>query len=192
MTRSQLVLEILKVALSPQIIAGGCVLVFILGFRSELKDLFSRIARFRLGGAEFDTPQAQRLERSDVAPTAQLTLSLASAAGRSEEPADAASLCQRLDAERARAATWEYRYLNHFLARATQDVLDWLAGLQSRTSKSMYDTYWLPHIISAHEREAIITALQAHHLIQIQNELIEVTPKGREYLTWRGPLPKTA
>jgi len=56
----------------------------------------------------------------------------------------------------------------------------------------MYDTYWTPLIVSAEERDAIMTALQAHHLIQIKEDLIEVTPKGREYISWRGPLPKKA
>jgi hypothetical protein len=28
--------------------------------------------------------------------------------------------------------------------------------------------------------------------IQIQDELIEVTPKGREYIKWRGALPNAA
>jgi hypothetical protein len=192
MTRSQFVLEILKLVLSPQVVVGVCVLAFVLWFRSEVRALMSRIARIRLGAAEFDTPQAQRLERSDVAPPAQLTLSLASGGEKPEDASDAATLRLRLDTERARAALWEYRYLNYFLARATQVVLDWLASLQVRTTKSMYDSYWLPLIASADEREAIMIALQAHHLIQIKDDVIEVTPKGREYITWRGPLPKNA
>jgi hypothetical protein len=55
---------------------------------------------------------------------------------------------------------------------------------------SLYDSVWLPLIPSAEERRAIITALQAHYLILVQNELVEVTPKGREYIAWRGPLPQ--
>ena len=192
MTRSQLLLEILKLVLSPQVIAGSCVFVFIFWFHSELSALLTRMARFRFGGAEFDTPQAQRFEHPDETPSTNRTLSLASTTGGSEEPTDAASLRKLCDAERARAATWEYRYLNHFLARATQVGLDWLSGLPVSTSKSMYDAYWLTLIISAQEREAIITALQAHHLIQIQGELIEVTSKGREYIKWRGALPNAA
>jgi hypothetical protein len=190
MLRSQLYLEILKLLLSPQVVGGACVLIFIFCFRSEVKALLGRVAKISFGGAEVDMPQAQRLESAEKPQPAQLTLSLA--AGAKEEHIDAASLRERLDAERARAATWEYRYLNYFLARATQVVLDWLASLTVRTTKSMYDTYWTPLVVSAEEREAIMTALQAHHLIQIKDDLIEVTPKGREYISWRGPLPKKA
>ncbi len=188
MSRSQLYLEILKLLLSPQVVGGACVLIFIFFFRSEVKALLGRVAKISFGGAEVDMPQAQRLESAEKPPPNQLTLSLA----KEEQPIDAAALRERLDAERARAATWEYRYLNYFLARATQVVLDWLASLTVRTTKSMYDTYWTPLIVSAEEREAIMTALQAHHLIQIKDDLIEVTPKGREYISWRGPLPKKA
>ena len=83
-----------------------------------------------------------------------------------------------LDAERARAYLWEYRYLNHFLAFHTQQVLDWFASLPNRTSMALFDSVWLPLIPSTDERRAIITALQAHYLILVQNELVEVTPKG--------------
>jgi hypothetical protein len=95
------------------------------------------------------------------------------------------------DAERARAYLWEYRYLNYFLALQTQHVLDWLASLPSRTSVMLLDTVWLPAIPSVEERRAIIDALQAHYLVQIENGLIEVSPKGREYIEWRGPLPES-
>ena len=105
------------------------------------------------------------------------------------EKAELQAVRDLLDAERARAFLWEYRYLNYFLAQQTQRVLDWFASLQTRTSLQFFDTMWLPFIPSAEERRAIITALQAHHLIVINNELIEVTPKGREYIQWRGALP---
>ena len=92
----------------------------------------------------------------------------------------------------ARAALWEYRYLNYFLARGTQRVLDWLNALGVQTTATMFDSFWLPFIPNAQERQAIITALQAHSLIAMNGQVIEVTPKGKEYLTWRGPLPDEA
>ena len=55
----------------------------------------------------------------------------------------------------------------------------------------LFDTVWMPAIPSPEERNAIINALQAHYLIQIENGLIEVSPKGREYIEWRGELPET-
>ena len=74
------------------------------------------------------------------------------------------------------------------MARHTQYVLDWLAATTHVTA-SFYNAMWLPLIMNADERLAILTALQAHHLITIRGDLIEVTPKGREYIQWRGPLP---
>ena len=46
-------------------------------------------------------------------------------------------------------------------------------------------------IPSANERQAIINALQMHHLVirEEYSDMIRVTPKGREYQEWRGTLP---
>jgi hypothetical protein len=38
------------------------------------------------------------------------------------------------------------------------------------------------------ERLAILDALRNHHLIDIVGDIITVTPKGREYIQWRGPV----
>ena len=78
---------------------------------------------------------------------------------------------------------WEYRYLNYFFVRGTQEVLDWLIGLVQSTTYAHFDSIWLPIIPSANERQSIINALQAHHLIQCDDEtgLIQVNPKGHEY-----------
>ncbi len=86
----------------------------------------------------------------------------------------------------------QYRYLNLFLARGTQHVLDWFAASNPRATASLFNAVWLPIIPNPNERVAILTALQAHHLITIENDLVLVTPKGREYLQWRGPLPNAA
>jgi len=94
-----------------------------------------------------------------------------------------------LQSERANAFLWEYRYLNLFLARSTQLVLDWLGTLQQPISVNLLDSHLQAYIVDAQERVAILTALQNHHLILIQNNLVQITPKGREYLQWRGPLP---
>jgi hypothetical protein len=53
---------------------------------------------------------------------------------------------------------------------------------------SQYDSL-LAQEVSAEERKAIIDALTMHLLIQRKGDLIEVTPKGREYIRLRGPLP---
>ena len=37
-----------------------------------------------------------------------------------------------------------------------------------------------------------MAALASHHLVQIGDDLIEVTPKGREYIEWRGEISAQA
>jgi hypothetical protein len=69
---------------------------------------------------------------------------------------------------------------------STQHVLDWFASITAPVSLSLFDTLWLPTIPAAKERKAILDALEKHYLIAIVNELISVTPKGHEYIEWRG------
>ena len=194
MTLAQLILEYLKAILSPQVIAGAVAFTFLVLFREDIKALFLRIAKIKLpGGTEVSTPQAAKIEEAPEdkplpKPPPQDSISLPLPDSLNQKELE--EVRALFDGERARAYLWEYRYLNYFLAFQTQHVLDWLASLPSRTSAMLFDTIWLPAIPSAQERRAIIDALQAHYLIQIENGLIEVTPKGREYIEWRGPLPE--
>ena len=52
-----------------------------------------------------------------------------------------------------------------------------------------FDSQLMAFENSAVERRAIFVALQNHHLIDTTGDLIEITPKGRDYLEWRRPLP---
>ncbi len=94
-----------------------------------------------------------------------------------------------MQSERARAHLWEYRFLNRFLVLNTQRVLDWLAGLPDPPTFTMYDAWWQQVIPSAEQRRTIVQVLEEHNLIVMRGDLIEITPKGREYIEWRGPLP---
>ncbi|MEI8292496.1 MAG: hypothetical protein WCG66_00750 [bacterium] len=193
MTYAEITLEFTKIILSTQVVAGAVAFTFLFVFREDIKALILRIAKIRLpGGTEVSTPQAAKLEDATddkplpkPPPQDAVSLPLPDSLNQ-EELEEVRSL---FDAERARAYLWEYRYLNYFLALQTQHVLDWLASLPTRTSLMLFDTVWLPAIPSVEERRAIIDALQAHYLVQILNGLIEITPKGREYIQWRGPLP---
>lgn len=192
-----LVLEYLKVFLSTPVVAGVTVIAFFVLFKEDIRGLLKRIARIKFpGGGEFSITQIERaseelpprgeqpLVMQSVAPTLPDNLTLT--------PEQVKVVGEVFSAERARAALWEYRYLNYFLARSTQRVLDWLAALNVRTTTSLFDAYWLPVIQNAEERRAIVNALQAHYLIALNGDVIEVTPKGREYLQWRGPIPNAA
>jgi hypothetical protein len=190
----ELVLEYFKVLLSSQVVIGVLAFSFLYLFREDIKALLLRIAKIRLpGGTEVSTPQSPQLE--DVPenkplpkPPPQDASSLALPKNLDQQQLD--DVKQLLDAERARSYLWEYRFLNYFLAYRTQQVLDWFASLPTRTSLSLFDTMWLPSIPSMEERRNIINALQAHYLIRIDNDLIDVTPKGHGYKLWRGPLPE--
>lgn len=188
---ASLVLEYLKVLMSPQIIAGVVVLVFLYLFREDVKALFLRVAKIRFpGGAEVSTSQSERqineerIEHKPLpAPEEPITGLPLSLTPQQREVVDSI-----LKAERGTSYLWEYRYLNYFLVAGTQAVLDWLISLE-RTTYSHFDATWLPIIPSANERGAIINVLQAHHLIQAVDGTIQVTPKGKEYQKWRRELP---
>ncbi len=196
MEAAKLVLEFFRVLLSAPTVAGAIAVVFIAVFRDDIRALMRRVAKIRFPGGEVSTSQAERT--SEVAPTAaaepkvppgeQVTLPQNIAL----TPEQVKQLGDIFQAERARAYLWEYRYLNYFLVPLTQRVLDWLAGLKDRPTYPLYDSLLTQAVPKAEERKAIIDALAAHHLIQLKGDFIEVTPKGREYIQWRGPLPSIA
>lgn len=192
-----IVLEYLKVLLSPQVIAGSVAVAFIVKFHEDIRALMRRIAKIRFpGGSEVSTTQVERASEEfpghktapPVPPPDQISLPQ----NLSLTPEEVEQLREAFQAERAKAYLWEYRYLNFYLVPATQRVLDWLASLNPRISYSLFDAFWLPMIPSSEERRAIMRALETHYLIQFQGELVEVTPKGREYIQWRGPLSPQA
>jgi len=195
MNKAQIVLEYFKIILSPQIVAGVVVAIFILLFKNDIRSLILRIAKISLpGGGELLTTQ---LERSVEAPEKAKDEQLKSTTDSVDLPANLSLTPEQVDivrklfrAERANAGLWEYRYLNYFLVQYTQRVLDWLSSLESGTSLSLFSNFWLPLIPNSNERLAILNALQAHNLIKTTGEYIEITPKGREYVKWRGTLPQ--
>ena len=186
-----LILEYLKVLLSAPVMLALVAIVFLVIFREDLKALFLRIAKIRFpGGTEVSTSQSERQESE-----AALNQEPKSPANVNPPnlPNDLAPQARQeienlLLAEQASARTWEYRYLNYFLVLHTQRALDWLSKLPQPVAFSFYDSQWLPIIPNANERGAVINALQAHHLIQIDSQSITVTQKGYEYIQWRGAL----
>ena len=188
-----LVLEYLKVLLSPQMVVGVVGLTFFFLFREDIEALLRRIAKIQFpGGAEVSTLQSERQikeENVEQKPPSVLTSHLPGLPNDLTQQQRVA-VENILKAERATSYLWEYRYLNYFLVYGTQVVLDWLIGLSQPTTYSHFDATWLPTIPSANERGAIINALQAHHLVQVVDAVIKVTPKGEEYQQWRGELPK--
>ena len=192
METAEIVLEYLKVFLSPQIVVGILIVVFFLLFKNDVKALILRIAKIRLpGGSEISTSQAERVKEessSRKVPPPKPEEPNLDPKNLTLTPKDVLELKTVFDAERARTAFWEYEYLNFYLVANTQKVLEWLANLPQPTTFSLYDNLWSPVIPKASERKAIFGALESHYLIQLKpGDLIEVTPKGHEYLKVRRP-----
>ena len=176
-------LEVLRIVVSWPVAA--VVIAFL--FRNAIRSLLNRIRVLSVPGVQLQTRQlpegAAPGEREIKPPAPQLPEGLALS------PEQQAILRQAFQAERAAARLWEYRYLNYFLARSTQTVLDWLVNLGQATTYDAYDAYWLAFITDANQRRIIIDVLQAHHLIELDGQIIRATEKAREYVNWRGPLP---
>lgn len=190
---ANLVLEFLKVLLSPQIIAGIVGTVLIVVFREDIRALLRRDAKIRLpGGFELSTSQAARTSEVGSSipnpPETPKKVPVSLPQGVTLPPDQVEKVRQAFQAEQARASLWEYRYLNLFLVFRTQSVLDWLAALKDRATIGLFDTIWLPVIPDLNERKAVLQALQAHNLVELDGPLISVTPKGFHYLSFRGPL----
>lgn len=81
---------------------------------------------------------------------------------------------QVFQAERAAARLWEYRFLNLFLARGTQVILDWFVSLGQATTVNAYDAYWITYVTDGTQRRIILEVLVAHHLVQQDGQ----TPYG--------------
>ena len=187
-----LVLEYFRVLLTAPPLLSIVAVIFIFKFAEDIKALLLRVAKIRLpGGAEFDTQQGRSVADEKPTPTLETQGIPVQGIPPGLAPAQEQAIAQLIRAHIATAYLWEYRYLNYFLARGTQLALDWFVGLPQPTTYSHYDSFVLPIVTSARERQAIVNALEAHHLIAHDggSNIISVTPKGREYHQWRGALP---
>jgi hypothetical protein len=61
--------------------------------------------------------------------------------------------------------------------------LDWLATVKAPVTPDLFDSVFLPIIPFANERMAVITALQAHHLIDITGNVLPDNSK-RNRICW--------
>lgn len=186
---TSLTLEYLKVLTSTQIVWGVVILVLACKFKKEIRNLIDRIAHIKFPGGELSANRPQSSDAESYAKEGQIRPELLPPEEIPElevSPEERERIKCALDSERVRAALWEYRYLNTFLVYKTQLVLDWIGSQPQKISYAAYDTYWLPYIPNANERNTIVDVLQAHHLIDFTDGLINITPKGAEYINWRG------
>lgn len=188
-----LILEYVKVMFSAPVMFAFVAVVFILMFRQDIKALTLRIAKIRLpGGTEVSVSQSDQLAAELETPSpAPIVNDQVAIVGLPTDltPPQRIAIEQLIRAHIATSYIWEYRYLTYYLVRNTLNVLDWLISLSQPTTYAFFESVWIQIIPSANERQAIISALHAHHLIQVTSEMIEVTPKGREFANWRSKLP---
>jgi hypothetical protein len=192
-----MILEYLKVILGTPVLIAATTLTFLRMFRSDVKALMARIAKVKFPGGEIEASQLQKLHEQPPINIKVPELTATQSNQVSEQPVAAdgnSATSDTLTAVRSMALLWEFRYLNLFLARGTQIVLNWFAR-DPRATVALFHAIWLPQIPNSEEREAILIALHSNQLISIDNDLVTVTQKGRDYLEWRGPqleLQKTA
>ena len=170
---------------------GVIVLAFVRLFRNQIAGLIDRVFSIKFPGGELLASQREKAReeatvRATPGPVPASSVELPQ--GITLAPSQAEQVMQLLQSERANAALWEYRFLNYFLVRSTQAVLDWFATLPQPLSVNLVDSYLQPFIPSAGERSAILAALENHHLISRTGVLLAITAKGRDYIQWRGPL----
>lgn len=182
-----IILEVLKVLLSTQMVTAVIIIIFLKFYDDEVKALFKRLTKLP-GGVELSTPQQENLSiektiADKISPKPQSSPEPVPIQYQDDKKNE--TLKALYDTERSRAYFWEYSYLNLYLAARTQQVLDWIAALTTPLSIDLFDSMWMPFIPEMGERKAIISALERHYLIAIENRLISITPKGREYIEWR-------
>lgn len=181
-----LALDYLKVLLTPQIVVVVGIVWFANTFKKNIADLIDRIKAIRFPGGEVSTPQLEKIK--DEKPIEDNTSPEPQSADlpANIQENDTETLKSLYNTERARAYFWEYCYLNYYLVQRTQTTLDWLSSCSGPISTALYDNLTSPTVTEPKERKAILDALEKHYLVSIENDLITVTPKGREYIEWLG------
>ena len=195
MAVARLILDYLQVFLSGPVIAGAVAFAVVLTFKREIATLLvARAVKIKYPGGEIEVTQLEKVKEAEAAPAENKPVPVEpqnvepGQLPQSLTPEQVQAVKQLLASEKARSALWEYRFLNGFLVRTTQAVLDWLAERKEPVSIGFFHDRWSPFIPAA-ERHTILEVLDNHYLIRIDGELLSITPKGREYVWWRGPLP---
>lgn len=186
----KLLLEYIRVFISFPFVLLVILLLFILLFKEELRKLIGKLAKATLpGGTGFELSGGQA-ERTEKEKDQNISLRVIPSGSEITLPDDLPVNMREyveaiISSEQSNSRRWEYRYLNLYLVPTTQHVLDWLINYGKPTTITHLDNVMQPSI-ELNEREAILDALQSHHIIKINNNVVTVTDKGREYVQWRG------
>lgn len=199
MSIARLVLDYLGVLLSWPVMVFALGLVFLIRFRASLEYLLRNIGSIKLpGGAEILAQLPVPPEEDTDADTAVDELP-----DTQRELVDA--LLSQLEAQQAQAMSeqeqreqtfrqlqwaalyWEFMYLSKFLVPKTQWVLKTLRTAQPPLTRTAFNHYWpLWQFGGVTEREAVFSALTTTGLVQEDNSVLKVTPKGDAFVQFVG------
>lgn len=180
---NQTIIEYLKVVLTGPTISGLVIAGILWLFHNELRDFIKRLGHIKFPGGELDAPfQSQ----ASIAEEASESVALIN--GASPTNINDTDLTEVLKSAQEAALLWEFRFLNYFLVRRTQDIFSWFVTHGDPISQSLFDATWNLLIGTQVERDAIINSLSTHRLITIDetHHFINVTDKGRNYAYWPG------
>lgn len=193
METHNIIIDYLKIFISTPFATGLVSIIIIMVFKEDIKGLISRIAKIKLpGGSEFETSQKEKefepIDKKNL-PKVEDNKTIETTQKLGEElnltPDQIKIIQEAFESERANAYLWEYKYLNYFLVPNTKNVLDWFYSQKQSISVSLFDNMWKNLIPDAKQREIIIAVLVNHYLLYQNVNMLEISPKGREYKEWR-------
>ncbi len=191
MTVPQYVLELLRVLLQWPPVVAVLVAVLLKTFKNDIRELLKRRVRLRRGDTEIDVQPQETL------PSVENPPSLPEPAGASTHlvpegihltPEAATAVENVIRSQQAEARTWEFRFLNAFLVRHTQEILDWFVNAPQPVTIGSFEATWVERVSPATERQAVLSALENYDLIRRNGDFFNVTQKARDYIAWRGAL----
>ncbi len=177
-----------KLFLASPVMAALTAIAFFALFRTPIGELISKIEELKVFGGQVITQTANAAAAPPLPINASPNEPLAAPEITTIAAVKEESWQAKLVAQREAAYLWEYRFLNLFLVRVTQEVLEWLAMRSTPATYETYDVWLSDRVTDPQERQVILNALRNHHLVHVNDTLIQVTPKGHEYRQWRGPL----
>lgn len=195
---SAVALDYLKVLLSWPVAASAITYFLVMNFKPQISELIPRLSS--IGNVKFDPdsqggkaieetpikpPPIAQIDPIEVMPPpGQIDIK-----GHPPKILNDSSQKETVEIWRRNSYIWEYKYLNLYLAKNTQRVLEWLDSRNQPIDLLEYDSIWSPYFPNQPEREAIFKALKDHYLIQITDGRFQITPKGKEYIQYRNNLP---
>ncbi len=195
-----LLLKYLKVLLSSHVVIGVVAFIIFCFLRKNIKGLIDRIIKITIpGGGGIQTHQMPKIEpykkniekENIVEPIPEELKEIADNNSKlSKDLLD--KIINIFKIEKTKTYLWEYNYLNLFLVSSTQKILDFIVGSNFNSINLSYIDTLITQIapnFPIEEKKVIVEVLKSHHLITVDNnEFVNATPKGKEYVQWRGPL----